>query len=141
MNPVCGYSLVVKFLPSKQAMRVRFPLPAPLFLSPRKRFTQSCGIIFRLFRTLLGQWNTIYFHCMQPRTRSENFPLTVKSGSSSLKIYQDKSKGAPCYSAATSDNNEIVRTRIERIKPLKIGLCYHPSYLAIFQPSFFMLLR
>jgi hypothetical protein len=27
-QPSCGYSLMVKFLPSKQAMRVRFPLPA-----------------------------------------------------------------------------------------------------------------
>jgi hypothetical protein len=26
-----GYSLMVKFLPSKQAMRVRFPLPAQSF--------------------------------------------------------------------------------------------------------------
>ena len=27
----CGYSLVVKHQPSKLAMRVRFPLPAPFF--------------------------------------------------------------------------------------------------------------
>lgn len=37
---------------------------------------------------------------MQRRTKSEKFPLTVKSGSSSVKIYQDKSKGAPYYTVA-----------------------------------------
>lgn|GEM_PF-1992285 len=31
--PLCGYSLVVKFQPSKLARRVRFPLPAPLLVN------------------------------------------------------------------------------------------------------------
>lgn len=34
LGRVCGHSLVVKLQPSKLAMRVRFPLPAPLFLTP-----------------------------------------------------------------------------------------------------------
>jgi integrase len=37
---------------------------------------------------------------MKQRTRAEKFPLTVKSGSSSVKIYQDKSKGTPYYTVA-----------------------------------------
>lgn len=34
LGRVCGHSLVVKLQPSKLAMRVRFPLPARLFLTP-----------------------------------------------------------------------------------------------------------
>ena len=36
-----GYSLMVKFLPSKQATRVRFPLPAVRFVVYVKQLTES----------------------------------------------------------------------------------------------------
>ena len=46
-----GYSLMVKFLPSKQAMRVRFSLPAPFRRSvriPGNRINKgSAGVLLR----------------------------------------------------------------------------------------------
>ena len=37
---------------------------------------------------------------MHSRAKAEKFPLTIKSGSSSVKIYQDKSKGTPYYTVS-----------------------------------------
>ena len=82
-------------------MRVRFPPPAPLLLvegelltNPKEKFSWK----------LEQFWNTV---CMQTRARKRSvakekeFPITVKSGSSRVKIYRDARPDKSTYYRVT----------------------------------------
>ncbi len=47
-NYICRCSSMVEFQPSKLAMRVRFPLPAPKLYTTENKKKSQCGVLFLL---------------------------------------------------------------------------------------------
>ena len=87
----CGHSLMVKFQPSKLAMRVRFPLPAHCLFICKLQVFLNIQLAFSV------TFRTVETHLSAENMKRVRFPIVKKRGSSEAKIYRDRKPEGTYY--------------------------------------------